>query len=163
MKPPPDGRTAFARVGELLERQGLRLATAESCTGGLLAAGFTEQAGASAYFEAGLVTYSDRAKREMLNVRTATLGAEGAVSEAVAREMVTGALRSADVAVAITGVAGPGGGTPAKPVGTVWIAVGTAARSEARRFHFDGDRSAVRAASVHAALELLESLIREGP
>lgn len=151
----------FASVGELLARRGLRLAAAESCTGGMVAAGFTAHAGASAYFEAGYVTYSDAAKERLLGVRGATLGQHGAVSEEVALEMLSGALRGADVAVAITGIAGPGGGSPDKPVGTVWIAAGTTARPVARRFHFDGGRARVRADSVVAALDLLETLIEE--
>lgn len=152
----------FAKVGEALARRGLRLATAESCTGGMVAAGFTAQAGASDYFEAGYVTYSNAAKERMLGVSSAALARHGAVSEEVAREMLSGALRAADVAVAITGIAGPGGGSPDKPVGTVWIAAGTAERPVAHHFQFDGDRARVRADSVAAALDLLESLIEEG-
>lgn len=152
----------FARVSELLAGRGLRLATAESCTGGLVAAGFTARPGASRFFEVGLVTYSDSAKQTLLGVRPTTLAAHGAVSEAVALEMVTGALSAADIAVAVTGVAGPEGGTEGKPVGTVWIAAGTASQREARRYHFDGDRTAVRGASVRAALDLLETLLEGG-
>lgn len=151
----------FASLAELLTRRKLRLATAESCTGGMVAAGFTALAGASSYFEAGYVTYSDAAKQRMLGVGATTLERFGAVSEAVAREMATGALGAADVAVAITGIAGPAGGTADKPVGTVWIAAGTAVDMVARRFHFEGDRSRVRAASVAAALDLVESVIEE--
>lgn len=150
------------RVSELLAVRGLRLATAESCTGGMVAAGFTARAGASRFFEAGFVTYSDAAKQELLGVRAITLASHGAVSEAVALEMVAGALAHADVAVAITGVAGPGGGTEEKPVGTVWIAAGIASRREARHYCFDGDRASVRAASVAAALDLLEALLEAG-
>ncbi len=156
------GAARFSTVGELLTRRGLRLTTAESCTGGMVAAGFTAHAGASTYFEAGYVTYSDAAKETMLGVNRATLARHGAVSEQVALEMLSGALRAADIAVAITGIAGPGGGTPEKPVGTVWIAAGTAARPVARRFQFEGDRARVRDDSVAAALDLLESLIEEG-
>lgn len=152
----------FVQVSELLAGQGLRLATAESCTGGLLAAGFTARPGASRFFEVGFVTYSDSAKQNLLGVRPTILAAHGAVSEAVALEMVTGALSVADIAVAVTGVAGPEGGTDAKPVGTVWIAAGTASQREARRYHFEGNRTAVRAASVRAALDLLETLLDGG-
>lgn len=157
----PGGDERFARIGEMLTRRGLRLATAESCTGGMVAAGFTAHAGASAYFEAGYVTYSNAAKESMLGVSGAALARYGAVSEDVALDMLTGALRAADIAVAITGIAGPGGGSPEKPVGTVWIAAGTAERPAARRFQFEGDRARVRADSVAAALDLLESLIEE--
>lgn len=155
-------RDRFARVSELIAGHGLRLATAESCTGGLVAAGFTARSGASRFFEVGFVTYSDSAKQALLGVQPATLDEHGAVSEAVALEMVAGALKAADIAVAITGVAGPDGGTPQKPVGTVWIAAGTASHREARLYHFEGDRSAVRAESVTAALDLLKSLLEGG-
>lgn len=161
MTTPQGGAERFATVGKLLTRRGLRLTTAESCTGGLVAAGFTAHAGASGYFEAGYVTYSDAAKETMLGVSSAALARYGAVSEQVALEMLSGALRAADVAVAITGIAGPGGGSPDKPVGTVWIAAGTAARPVARRFQFEGDRARVRGDSVAAALDLLESLLEE--
>lgn len=126
-----------------------------------MAAGFTAHSGASAYFEAGYVPYSNPAKERMLGVSGATLRRYGAVSEEVVLEMLSGALRTADIAVAITGVAGPGGGSEEKPIGTVWIAAGTAARPVARRFQFDGDRGRVRAESVAAALDLLETLIED--
>lgn len=147
------------RVSELLVARQLHLALAESCTGGLLAARFTDLPGASRFFEVGLVTYSDAAKQELLGVREGTLRTHGAVSEAVADEMMEGALRRADAAVAITGIAGPGGGTADKPVGTVWIAAGAGAERDTRRFHFQGDRDRVRQAAVAAALELLESVL----
>ncbi len=149
----------FERVSEALIRRGRQLATAESCTGGMLAAGFTDLPGASRFLQAGFVTYSDRAKREMLGVRPATIASHGAVSEPVVREMLSGALRSADMAAAITGVAGPDGGTAEKPVGTVWVAVGTSSEHIARRFLFEGGRAAIRAASVSAALELLGAML----
>lgn len=151
------------RVSELLADRQLRLAIAESCTGGLLAARFTDRPGASRFFEAGFVTYSDAAKQRVLGVRPATLSDHGAVSEAVAGEMVEGALRDADAALAVTGIAGPGGGTADKPVGTVWIAAGVGGARAIRRFRFDGDRSRVRDASVDAAVELLESLLDGAP
>jgi nicotinamide-nucleotide amidase len=152
-----------ARASRLLDRcrsSGLRLATAESCTGGLLAALLTEIAGSSDVFERGFVTYSNRAKAEMLGVAAATLAVHGAVSEACAREMATGALRhsQAQIAVSVTGVAGPGGGSAAKPVGLVHFAcAGPNGRLVAveRRFG-DLGRSAIRAASVEQALELLD-------
>lgn len=139
---------------------GRRLATAESCTGGLVAALLTEIAGSSDVVERGLVTYSNEAKRELLDVPAETLERHGAVSAETAEAMAAGALaRShADVAVAITGIAGPGGGSPAKPVGLVFLGLATTAGVRHRRRVFPGDRSAVRLASVAEALALL----REG-
>lgn len=151
----------LARVSDLLVERGLRLATAESCTGGLVAARFTERPGASRFLEAGIVAYSYPAKERLLGVRPDTLARHGAVSEAVAREMVAGARAHAEAAVAITGVAGPGGGTPDKPVGTVWVAASVTGSTRVRRHHFDGDRTAVREASADAALALLETLLVE--
>jgi nicotinamide-nucleotide amidase len=142
-------------VGSALAARGRTLATAESCTGGLIAGAITDVPGSSQWFERGFVTYSNEAKMDMLGVHAETLADHGAVSEATAAEMATGALaRSrADVAVAVTGIAGPDGGSPGKPVGTVCFAwarrngtVGTETR------HFAGDRAAVRAATVDVAL-----------
>jgi nicotinamide-nucleotide amidase len=153
--------TLATLVGARLNAKGLMLATAESCTGGWVAQAVTTIAGSSSWFERGFVTYSDAAKREMLGVSVHTLAAHGAVSEATAREMATGALAHsrAQVAVAITGVAGPGGGTAQKPVGMVcfaWALAG-ACRAETRRF--DGDRNSVRRQAVMVALQgLLDSL-----
>ena len=131
------------------------LATAESCTGGWAAQVVTSVAGSSAWFERGFVTYSNEAKQELLGVRADTLSAHGAVSEETAREMARGALERSQstVAVSITGVAGPTGGTPEKPVGTVCFAWarGSAVRSETRRFA--GDRESIRRQSVILALE----------
>jgi len=138
------------------------LATAESCTGGWIAQAITSAAGSSEWFERGFVTYSNDSKREMLGVRAATLARHGAVSEATAREMATGALKRsrAQISVAVTGVAGPGGGTRKKPVGMVCFAWATkkgGARSATRRFR--GGRESVRRQSVVAALEgVLEQL-----
>lgn len=145
-----------------LRARGWKLATAESCTGGLIAAACTDLAGSSDWFERGFVTYSNEAKTELLGVDAALIASEGAVSEKVARAMAFGALRhaQAQVSVAVTGVAGPGGGSPAKPVGTVWFGfdVGGRLTSETRRF--DGDRQAVRAATVAHALARLIELVR---
>lgn len=140
-----------------LEARGETLATAESCTGGLIAAALTAIAGSSSVVMAGFVTYSNDAKMRMVGVRPDTLAAHGAVSEAVAREMAEGALARAevDVALSCTGIAGPGGATPGKPVGLVFI--GCARRGGAtvvERSVFPGDRTAVRAATVAAALRL---------
>ena len=139
----------------LLEREAL-CATAESCTGGLVAGAITEIAGSSGWFDRGFITYSNEAKMEMLGVPEATLARHGAVSEATARAMAEGALaRSrASIAVAVTGVAGPGGGSPEKPVGMVcfaWARFG--ASTAAATHHLPGDRQAVREASVVVALE----------
>jgi len=132
------------------------LATAESCTGGWIAKCLTDVAGSSEWFERGFVTYSNRAKQEMLDVKDATLIADGAVSEATVGEMVVGALRhsTAQCALAVSGIAGPGGGTADKPVGLVWFAwkrVDGLCRS--RRQIFEGDREAVRFLAVRMALQ----------
>jgi nicotinamide-nucleotide amidase len=149
-------------VGESLRRSGHRLATAESCTGGWVAQVVTSAAGSSEWFDRGFVTYSNDAKIELLGVLPQTLRRHGAVSEETAREMAAGALArsKATVSLAITGVAGPTGGSAAKPVGTVcfaWGRAGAVPASETRRF--DGDREAVRRQSVvHALRRLLEIL-----
>ena len=154
--------TLASLAGARLKAKGLKLATAESCTGGWVAQAVTSISGSSEWFDRGFVTYSNQAKCEMLGVRPETLAAEGAVSEPVAREMVAGALEhsSAGVAVAVTGVAGPTGGSPEKPVGMVcfaWALSGHPAESETRSF--DGDRDAVRRQSVIRALQgLLERI-----
>jgi len=141
-----------------LRARGLRIAAAESCTGGMIAAACTSLAGSSDWFERGFVTYSNEAKSEMLGVDAALIAAHGAVSDAVVRAMAEGALAhsAADLAVAVTGIAGPGGAVPGKPVGTVWLA--TARRggaTVAERLQLDGDRAAVRAQTVEAALQRL--------
>jgi nicotinamide-nucleotide amidase len=143
------------RLASSLTARGWRLATAESCTGGLIAASCTELSGSSAWFERGFVTYSNEAKAELLGVDAALIAMHGAVSEPVARAMAEGALaRSrAQVAVAVTGVAGPTGGSADKPVGTVWLAwAATGAETVALRCQFSGDRAAVRWATVERAL-----------
>ena len=144
----------------LLERD-WKLATAESCTGGLIAAACTAQSGSSAWFERGMVTYSNDAKSDMLGVAPALIEQHGAVSEAVVRAMAAGALQRslAQVAVAVTGVAGPLGGSPAKPVGTVWFGWNVAGQLSTAVRHFSGDRAAVRSATlVHALSHLLQLL-----
>lgn len=160
----PDALSALAtRVGAQLKAQGLMLATAESCTGGWVAQAVTSIAGSSDWFERGFVTYSDAAKRDMLGVSAEVLGAHGAVSEQTARAMAAGALaRSrAQVAVAITGIAGPGGGSAQKPVGTVcfaWSATQGVVRAQTRQFA--GDRESVRRQSVFAALQGVLELLQ---
>jgi nicotinamide-nucleotide amidase len=144
----------------LLEKK-LALVTAESCTGGLIAAACTDLAGSSAWFERGFVTYSNDAKMELLGVEERLLRRAGAVCEGVARAMVTGALAhsKAQVAVAVTGVAGPTGGSASKPVGTVWFGFAVPGQVVTEKCHFEGDRAAVRAATVqHALMRLLELL-----
>ena len=152
---------AVEALANLLLARGERLVTAESCTGGLIAACCTELAGSSQWFERGFVTYSNEAKTELLGVPAALIAAHGAVSEPVALAMAQGALarsagpssHSADWAVAVTGIAGPSGGSPAKPVGTVWIAwANRSGTAHAQCHRFDGDRAAIRAATVDHAL-----------
>lgn len=157
--------TLAAKLGEVLQSRGSMLATAESCTGGWVAEAVTAITGSSAWFDRGFVTYSNEAKRDMLGVRAATLAAHGAVSEAVVREMVGGVLAHsrADLAVAISGIAGPTGGSPEKPVGTVWAAWGLRnGEQRAQHFHFDGDRAAVRRQAVLAALQGALALLNAG-
>ena len=143
------------KVGGRLKAAGAQLVTAESCTGGWVAQAVTAIAGSSSWFERGFVTYSNDAKQELLGVRKETLEAHGAVSEETAREMADGALKRSKgtIALAVTGVAGPGGGTPDKPVGLVCFAWadGKKLRSETRRF--SGDRDSVRRQSVIRALQ----------
>ncbi|HMO45477.1 MAG TPA: CinA family protein [Rubrivivax sp.] len=149
-------------LGDALRRRGWHLATAESCTGGLIAAACTTVAGSSDWFERGFVSYSNAAKTQMLGVDAALIAAQGAVSEAVARAMAAGAAQAAvvDLAVAVTGIAGPGGATPGKPVGLVWLALavrGAAGAVELRseRLLLTGDRAAVREQTVRRALQRL--------
>ncbi len=157
-------RTLAERASERLCVRGLAMAAAESCTGGWLAKTATDLPGSSRWFERGFVTYSNEAKQDLLGVSAVTLARHGAVSEATAREMACGALANsgAQVALAITGIAGPGGGTPDKPVGLVWFAwVRQGCEPVARSQCFDGDRDAVRRRAVAAAwqglLDLLDS------
>ena len=155
-------RRGAEQVAEALRANGDMLATAESCTGGWIAKACTDLAGSSEWFESAAVTYSNRAKQALLGVTSATLQKHGAVSRECALEMVAGVLArfEASVAVAVTGIAGPGGGTPEKPVGTVWIAWqrrGSEALAEA--FRFDGDRDAVRRQTVAAALDGVRKIL----
>ncbi|MBI3344200.1 MAG: nicotinamide-nucleotide amidohydrolase family protein [Gammaproteobacteria bacterium] len=157
-EPPDDAAlsAAAAEVGAALKMRGLMLTTAESCTGGWVAQVITGVAGSSEWFERGFVTYTNTAKHEMLGVSQGTLEKFGAVSEEVVREMAGGALKHsrAEVSLAVSGVAGPGGGTPLKPVGIVclaWAAKGESARSRVE--HFSGNREAIRRRAVYASLQ----------
>ncbi len=150
-------------VARVLHERSQWLAVAESCTGGLIAAMLTDVAGSSAWFERGYVTYSNRAKHDLLGVPDAVLVHHGAVSEATVLAMAGGVLVRAPVdwALAVTGIAGPGGGSADKPVGTVWIACAQRdGACAARRFQFDGDRDAVRRQSAASALDLLLERLR---
>jgi nicotinamide-nucleotide amidase len=143
-------------VAVALQSHHLMLATAESCTGGWIAKTITDIPGCSAWFDCGIAAYSYEAKQALLGVRPETLTEQGAVSRETVLEMVSGALvtSGASIAVAVTGIAGPGGGTPGKPVGTVWI--GWKRRGgypQAELFHFGGDREAVRRQTVEASLQ----------
>jgi nicotinamide-nucleotide amidase len=142
-------------LGEKLLANGWRVATAESCTGGGIAAAITAVAGSSSWFEYGIVSYANSAKEKLLQVNPQTLLEHGAVSQAVVEQMVVGALvlSNADIAVAVSGVAGPSGGTAEKPVGTVWFAWGLASGAiHSECFHFAGDRSSVQSQAVVQAL-----------
>lgn len=153
-----------AQAGGLLKSHGLMLVTAESCTGGGVAHAITDIAGSSAWFERGFVTYSNISKQQMLGVSAETIKQHGAVSEATAREMVAGALAnsSAQVALAVTGIAGPEGGTADKPVGTVWFAWAIKNGStQALRYQISGGRAEVRAQSVHIALQGVVNILNQ--
>jgi nicotinamide-nucleotide amidase len=151
-------------VGRALRARDWRLATAESCTGGWIAKALTDVAGSSQWFDGGVVSYSNDAKQRLLGVPGDVLQAHGAVSEPVARAMASGARAAtgAAVAVAVSGIAGPGGGTPDKPVGTVWFAWALPGGTSAERLELRGDRQAVRRASVAYALERLLVMLSAG-
>ena len=166
MKTPPSGlhlpiRSLCQQLADLLLAQDFKLVLAESCTGGMIASACTDLADSSAWFERGFVTYSNESKIELLGVQAPLLQAAGAVSEGVARAMVQGALAHshAQVAVAVTGVAGPSGGSAAKPVGTVWFGFATPGQLIAEKCHFAGDRASVLCASVQHALARLVELL----
>jgi nicotinamide-nucleotide amidase len=151
-------------IAEILKSKGLMLATAESCTGGGIAEYCTSIAGSSDWFDCAVVTYSNRAKQKLLGVKDETLVNFGAVSHEVATEMVAGLIANtdADVGISVTGIAGPGGGTEFKPVGTVYIAWGGREKSVVvKKFQFPGDRETVRKSSVNAAVTGLVSYLQE--
>ena len=157
-----DGRPLEAVVGELLRLAGWTIAAAESCTGGLLMSRLTDVPGSSAYVDRGVVCYSDRAKVDLLGVPAALIAEHGAVSEPVARAMAEGVrtLAGSDVGIGITGIAGPGGGTPEKPVGTVAIAVSLAENRWVRTFNFFGGRDMVKFQSTQAAMNMLRLMLQ---
>lgn len=154
----PKHTNLAVQLGEQLKHHGLLLAVAESCTGGGLAATLTSIPGSSEWFDRGFVTYSNGAKQDMLGVPKHTLLHDGAVSEATARAMAEGCIQksAAGLSIAITGIAGPGGGSEEKPVGTVWIAcAGTQQKTTATCYYFDGDREKIRKKAQLKALEML--------
>lgn len=151
------------QLGRELEARKMAVATAESCTGGWISQALTMVPGSSSWFERGFVTYTNRSKQEMLGVRSSTLERDGAVSEITVREMAEGALERspANWSVAVSGIAGPDGGSPDKPVGTVCIAIAsTEQATQARRFQLPGDRDEVRRQTVIVALQTLLDLVR---
>lgn len=155
---------AGSQLADQLSQMGFTVVTAESCTGGWVAKVLTDKTGSSAYVVGGLVTYSNDAKKALLGVTDVSLDNHGAVSEPVVREMVAGALATtgANIAVAVSGVAGPGGGSEEKPVGTVWFAWGSAVKTtEAVVQHFSGDRDQVRRQAVLFALQGVSGFLEE--
>ena len=159
--PPQDLGALVTTLGQQLQQRRWMLASAESCTGGLIAAACTDIAGSSRWFERGFVTYSNAAKTQLLGVPAELIATHGAVSEPVVRAMAYGAALHAQVpiAVASTGIAGPDGGSPDKPVGTVWLGWWVDGVVRSQCFHFDGPRSSVRAQAVYQALLHLEKII----
>ena len=156
-------RLLAQQVGVALKAQGMTLVTAESCTGGGVAQAITMISGSSDWFDRGFVTYSNTSKEEVLGVSPHTLAEQGAVSEQTVREMVDGALQysRAQVAVSVSGVAGPAGGSPEKPVGMVWFAWATNDTVQAVCHQFSGDRDTVRAKSVQTALQGVLNLLNK--
>ncbi len=155
------------KIGRELAKHSLTLCTAESCTGGLIAGRITNVSGSSGYFEGSFVTYSNRAKTILIDVPAELIEKYGAVSDETARAMAEGARArlDTDISVAVTGIAGPTGGTPEKPVGTVYIAVALEGRTTVRKFRFDGTRHAIRMQTAEEALKFvldeIERLLRE--
>ena len=154
-------KTIQETVVELLIKHKMKLATAESCTGGLIAQKITSVAGASECFDCGVVTYSNEQKRNLLGVSAETLEQYGAVSEQTALEMCKGVkeVADADFGISVTGIAGPGGGTAEKPVGTVWIGICGKNIHKAEKFLFDGDRNQVRESTANTALNMVMEII----
>ncbi|HEX9907434.1 MAG TPA: CinA family protein [Thermoplasmata archaeon] len=153
--------TTAREVGNLLRERGLTISVAESCTGGKLGDLLTNVSGSSDYFVGGVISYSNKVKVDLLGVRKATLATDGAVSESVARQMSNGIRRrvDSDIGVGITGVAGPSGGTPRKPVGLVYIAVSSRNKTRCTRNLFKGTRTAIKRQSVSRALEMIGDIL----
>ncbi len=149
------------KTADLLLSRGLKLSVAESCTGGLLGATLTDVSGSSEWFVGGVIAYSNELKEALLGVSREVLKTHGAVSSETAMEMAEGAKRAtgSDVAIAITGIAGPTGGTPEKPVGTVFVAITDGRRTKAERFQFQGSRREIREKTVLKALEIIEEFV----
>ncbi|MCC6545174.1 MAG: CinA family protein [Nitrospirae bacterium] len=150
-------------IGRLLRKRGWRLSTAESCTGGLIGHRITNVPGSSDYYDGGVITYSNDAKRKLLNVHEETIKTYGAVSRQTAVAMVEGIrkLRGVEVGIGVTGIAGPGGETTAKPVGLVYIALSSPVRVECKEFRFHGDREIIKLQASEAALNMLRKLLEE--
>lgn len=159
----PDTKAFVLELAEALKARGLTCATAESCTGGLIGGALTAVPGSSEWYVGGVISYANSVKTGLLGVSEADLAAYGAVSEAVVRSMALGACRvtGADIACAVSGVAGPGGGTPEKPVGTVWIGWCLHGETRAKKFLFDGDREAVRCQTVEKAVRGMTAWVKE--
>jgi nicotinamide-nucleotide amidase len=157
-----DSRKLITKLVALLLEKELKIATAESCTGGLISKSLTDIAGSSDWFECGFVTYSNAAKTNMIGVPESVISEYGAVSEAVANAMANGALRYsvADCSIAVTGIAGPTGSSPGKPVGTVWIAVAIESQIFTQKYLFTGDRDAIRQATMCQAMQNLLQLLK---
>lgn len=149
------------RIGKMLKERGLKIAVAESCTGGLISSRITDISGASDYFEAGITTYSNVSKIRLLNVPKDTIDRYGAVSEETAKSMAEGVKKTlhADIGVSVTGIAGPTGGTEGKPVGTVFIGLATKKATYVRKFFFDGNRLEIRRKTSDAALMFVEEYL----
>jgi nicotinamide-nucleotide amidase len=160
-----EAENTINNLSKRLLQDGYKLATAESCTGGLISAACTDLAGSSDWFDRGFVTYSNDAKTEQLGVDAQLIAEHGAVSEPVARAMAFGAIRhsKAQVSIAVTGIAGPSGGSAAKPVGTVWFGFSIHGTLHSEIRHFDGDRAAVREATVRHALQRVLALLEADP
>ena len=158
---PDDVELLERRVARLLLKRGLTVAVAESCTGGMLGASLTSQAGSSAYFPGGIIAYSNSVKKDLLGVEGETLAKAGAVSRETVAEMADEVRRlvGADIGIGVSGIAGPGGGTAEKPVGLVFIGCSDSAGVSVKEFRFSGDRDLIRKQSVEAALEMLREKI----
>ncbi|MCC7202645.1 MAG: CinA family protein [Nitrospirae bacterium] len=159
----PGVESAEEIIGRLLRKKGWRLAIAESCTGGLIGHRITNVPGSSDYFDAGVISYSNDAKRALLSVPDETIRTYGAVSRQTAVAMAEGIrkLRGVEAGVGVTGIAGPSGGTETKPVGLVYIALSSSVHTECREFRFDGDRDIIKLQASEAALEMLRMMLEE--